>query len=164
MNNTEVTKAYANWFNEQDYDLYLVLNYQQANNADLMSYKRFSEQLKRLFYRLECEHWGKKKRERYKKICRIERAVCIEKATYLHANIMIKRYGGKSDEQIIRSINEAWLEIQGRSSEKSNEFLCQTINTQIKNSLAVSLYSCKQMANSNNNYDDVFCIEASFIR
>lgn len=166
MDTQQVTQAYADWCEQQAHDFYFVLNYQQHVNQPPLAYAQLSQQVKKLFYRLECDEWGYAERESRwgKKYKRIERMVCIEKATHYHANVMMKRYGDRSDVEILNHVKRTWLDIQQRAGEWDNDFLFQPSHTLIDNKKAVSLYSNKDTAKRNNHNEDVLCLRASFIR
>lgn len=167
MNSQQITEAYVDLCLRIQPDFYFVLNYQQHAHRNPLSYEQLSSQVQKLFYRLECDEWGYEKRKLKQsgaKKCRIERAVCIEKATFYHANIMMKRYGSQSDEALLEHIKGVWLDIQQRAGDWNDDYLLQLNNNDIKVQRAVSLYSNKDTAKANQRNEDVFCAKASFIR
>lgn len=167
MDKRQIAKAYAEWCEEIQPDFYFVLNYQQAPNRTELTFEQLSKQVKQLFTRLECIEWGEHKRRRTRKgpiNCRIERMVCIEKANYYHANVLMKRYGSEDDKELLAQVKRIWLEIQGCPAELNNNFLFQPKNHLVNCSKAVSLYSNKDTVKANSNNEDVLCLRASFRR
>ena len=167
MNSQQITKAYVELCLRVQPDFYFVLNYQQHAGRSPLSYEQLSAQVQRLFYRLECDEWGYEKRKLKQsgaKRCRIERAVCIECASFYHANVMMKRYGNQSDESLLAHIKRTWLDIQNRAGDWSDDYLFQLSGNQIRSEQAVSMYSNKDTAKANQRNEDVFCTRASFIR
>ena len=165
MKTYAITHAYADWCSDQQPDLYFVLNHANSAFSKPLSYEVLSSQVRRLFYQLECEEWGYEQRETRwgRRYSRIERVVCIEKATYYHANVMIKRYGNHTDEVLLDKIKRQWLKIQRCESETNNSFLFQLTDNYIRDNQAVSVYSNKDTALANRNNEDVLCLRASFI-
>lgn len=165
MNSQQITKAYADWCCSIQPDFYFVLNYQPKFCAAPLSYEQLSSQVKKLFYRLECDEWGYKQRESRwgRKYSRIERIVCIEKASAYHANVMMKRYGSASGEQLLMHVKRTWLDMQHRNGDWEDDYLFLLSNNEIKNQLAVSLYSNKDTAKANERSEDALCLRASFI-
>ena len=165
MNSQQITKAYADWCCSIQPDFCFVLNYQPKFYAAPLRYEQLSSQVKKLFYRLECDEWGYKQRESRwgRKYSRIERIVCIEKASAYHANVMMKRYGSASDEQLLMHVKRTWLDMQHRNGDWDDDYLFLLSNNEIKNQLAVSLYSNKDTAKANERSEDALCLRASFI-
>jgi hypothetical protein len=165
MNRQQITKAYAEWCCSIQPDFYFVLNYQSHLCTAPLTYEQLSSQVKTLFYRLECDEWGYEQRESRwgRRFSRIERIVCIEKASAYHANVMMKRYGSTSDAQLLEHVKRTWLDIQHRSCEWNDDYLFQSRNNGIKSHEAVSLYSNKDTAKANQRNEDVLCLRASFI-
>jgi hypothetical protein len=144
-----------------------VLNYQPHPNRAPQSYEQLSKDIRKLFYKLECDEWGYDQRELKQSGAlnrRIERAVCIEKASAYHANVMMKRYGNRSDETLLANVKTTWLDIQHRSGDWGDDYLFQLRNNDIKSQQAVSVYSNKDTAKANEYNEDVLCLRASFIR
>ena len=114
---------------------------------------------------MECDEWGYEQRETRwgRRFSRIERLVCIEKASAYHANVMMKRYGSTSDQQLLEHVKRTWLDIQHRSGEWNDDYLFQSRNNGINSHDAVSLYSNKETAKANQRNEDVLCLRASFI-
>jgi len=167
MNSQQITKAYADLCLRVQPDFYFVLNYQPHPNRAPQSYEQLSKDIRKLFYKLECDEWGYGKRELEQGgalKCRIERAVCIEKASAYHANVMMKRYGNQSDEALLANVKRTWLDIQHRSDDWCDDYLFQLHNNDIKSQQAVSVYSNKDTAKANEHNEDVLCLRASFIR
>ena len=165
MNHQQITKAYADWCSSTQPDFYFVLNYQPKLYAAPLCFEQLSSQVKKLFYRLECDEWGYEQRESRwgRRFSRIERIVCIEKASAYHANVMMKRYGSTSDEELLKHVKRTWLDIQQRSGDWDDDYLFLCSNNQIKNQQAVSLYSNKDTAKANQHNEDALCLRASFI-
>ena len=165
MNSQQITKAYAEWCSSAQPDFYFVLNYQPNLYAAPLTYEQLSAQVKKMFYRLECGEWGYEQRESRwgRRFSRIDRMVCIEKASAYHANVMMKRYGSASDEQLMERIKRAWLDIQHRGGDWNDDYLFQCPNNGIKSHKAVSLYSNKDTVKANQRNEDVLCLRASFI-
>ncbi len=165
MNHQQITKAYADWCSSTQPDFYFVLNYQSKLYAAPLCFEQLSSQVKKLFYRLECDEWGYEQRESRwgRRFSRIERIVCIEKASAYHANVMMNRYGSASDEQLLRHVKRTWLDIQHRNGDWDDDYLFLRSNNEIKNQQAVSLYSNKDTAKANERNEDTLCLRASFI-
>jgi hypothetical protein len=167
MNSQQIAKAYADLCARVQPDFYFVLNYQPQPNRAPHNYEQLSVEIRKLFYALECDEWGYDERKE-KQIgalkCRIERAVCIEKASAYHANVMMKRYGSQSDEALLEHIKRTWLDIQHRGGDWSDDYLFQLSNNNIVNQQAVCLYGNKDTAKANKRGEDVLCLRASFIR
>ena len=89
--------------------------------------------------------------------------MCIEKASAYHANVMMKRYGSASDEQLLMHVKRTWLDMQHRNGDWDDDYLFLLSNNEIKNQLAVSLYSNKDTAKANERSEDALCLRASFI-
>lgn len=167
MNSQQITKAYVELCLRVQPDFYLVLNYQQHAHRNPLSYEQLSAQVQKLFYKLECDEWGYEKRKLKQsgaKKCRIERAVCIERGSFYHANVMMKRYGSQPDDELLKHVKRVWLDIQQRAGDWDDDYLFQLKNNEIKKLQAVALYSNKDTAKANQNGEDVFCAKASFIR
>lgn len=175
MNNRQITQAYADWCASISPDFYFVLNYKptqlhrkrgtQKGLSRDMGYDELSQQVRRLFYRLEVDEWGYEQRESRwgRKFSRIERIVCIEKAAAYHANVLMKRYGEHTDEEILKHVRDVWLELQGVNGGWQDEFLFRLEDNAIRDIGAVSLYCNKDTAKANKNNEDVLCTRASFI-
>lgn len=166
MDTRQVIQAYADWCASIQPDFYFVLNYQPRAERSPLSFDQLSDQVRKLFYRLEVGHWTYAKREsrrgRYR--CRIQRAVCIEKASTYHANVMMTRYSDEDDETLLTRVRDTWLDIQRMSSDEDTAYLFQLKNNNINNLEAVSLYSNKDTVKANKRNEDTFCTRASFIR
>ena len=119
MDTHQITKAYADWCTQQDAELYFVLNHANSKISKPLNYEALSGQVRKLFYQLECEECGYDQRESRwgRRYSRIERVVCIEKATYYHANVMMKPYGNKTNEEHLHLIKQHWLKIQRSEGE-----------------------------------------------
>jgi len=105
MDTHQITKAYADWCTRQGAGLYFVLNHANSKTSKPLNYEALSGQVRKLFYQLECEEWGYDQRESRwgRRYSRIERVVCIEKATYYHANVMMMTpYGDKTNEEQLK--------------------------------------------------------------
>ena len=167
MNNQKTSQAYADLCLRVQPDFYFVLNCQAYSHRAALSYEQLSKEIRKLFYKLECDEWGYDQRELKQSgalNCRIERAVCIEKASFYHANVMMKRYGNQSDEALLANVKRTWLDIQHRGGDWSDDYLFQLRNNDIKSQQAVSVYSNKDTAKANEYNEDVLCLRASFIR
>lgn len=165
MNSQQTTKAYADWCSQMQPDFYFVLNYQPRPALDSLNFEQLSSQVRRLFYRLECDEWGYEQRESRwgRRFSRIERIVCIEKASVYHANVLMKRYGDADDGVLLEHIKRVWLEIQHMAGDWGNDYLLQLHNNAIRSQQAVSLYSNKDTAKANKRNEDALCLRASFI-
>ena len=165
MNSHLTTKAYADWCSQIQPDFYFVLNYQPRPAAEPLSFEQLSCQIRRLFYRLECDEWGYAQRESRwgRKFSRIQRIVCIEKASVYHANVLMKRYGSASDEHLLEQVKQTWLDIQRMAGDWDNDYLFELRNNTIQSQQAVSVYSNKDTAKANKRNEDALCLRASFI-
>ena len=165
MNSQQITKAYADWCSRIQPDFYFVLNYQPSLTGAPLSFDQLSDQVKRLFYKLECDEWGYEQRESRwgRKYSRIQRIVCIEKASAYHANVLMKRYGDMSDQLLLEHVKKTWLDVQHMAGDWSNDYLFQLRNNVINSQQAVSMYSNKDTAKANKRNEDALCMRASFI-
>jgi hypothetical protein len=165
MNSQQTTKAYADWCSQIQPDFYFVLNYQPCPAAEPLNYEQLSRQVRRLFYRLECDEWGYAQRESRwgRKFSRIQRIVCIEKASVYHANVLMKYYGSTSDALLLEHVKRTWLNIQRMAGDWDNDYLFQLRNNAIHSQQAVSMYSNKDTAKANKRNEDALCLRASFI-
>ena len=165
MDTHQITKAYAEWCTRQGAGLYFVLNNANSKTSKPLNFEALSGQVRKLFYQLECEECGYDQRESRwgRRYSRIEREVCIEKATYYHANVMMTPYGDKTNEEQLKLIKQHWLKIQRSEGESQNSFLIQSLDNEIRDNHAVSVYSNKDTALANRNNEDVLCLRASFI-
>ncbi len=165
MDKYEITAAYAQFCASFEPDFYFVLNYQPHKGREL-SFGELSRQVRQLFYQLEVDEWGyeRRKSRRGLKSARIERLVCIERASAYHANILMKRYNAMSNDQLIQHIRSNWLEIQRMEHDADTSYLMNTSHIEIKNLSAVCAYVSKDTAKANARNEDVLCMRASFIR
>lgn len=155
----QVQKAYADFYMQFEGHLTFTLNMQCENP----SHEAMSSLISKLFYRLECNEFGYKKRENYKKKCRIERIVSIEEKTKVHAHIILKRFGSYSDEAIAAKLALAWNELNGTSSSFNSEYLIEKKNFAITSNSAISIYCTKDVAKQLQNSEDVLDLRSSFI-
>lgn len=165
MDSRQTTKAYADWCASMQHDFYFVLNYQPKKKKADLSFDELSKQIRRLFYRLECDEWGYEQRESRwgRRHSRIERIVCIEKESRYHANVLMKRYGDRSDDDLLKHIRKNWLDIQHNCGDSDDAYLFQFENNAVISNAAVSLYSNKDTAKANKRNEDALCLRASFI-
>ena len=152
--------AYAKYCAQFDADYVYVLNSQ----SDSLSFEEFSKMLSKLFYQLECSEYTYKKRERYKKACRIERIVAIEEKQKLHAHILVKRFGHHTERAITERIVKTWHALNKSDAERGSEYLVQRISSEIRDNRAVCAYNTKDIARQIINNKDVIDLQSSFIR
>lgn len=167
-----MNKGWADWVAAQKYDLYFVLRYNNMAYKRGLSSDQLSKQVRQLFYKLECDEWGyqealkpgfKPRHSRWgRKYSRIHRSVCIEEKNGYHANILVRRYGNYTDEEIIDKFRTEWMSIQKWKDEPC-PYLFQPGDHAIRKNIAVSKYSVKDTEKESVNLEDVFCMRASFI-
>lgn len=168
-----MNKGWSDWVAEQKHDLYFVLRYSNLAYPRGLNSEQLSKQVCHLFYRLECDEWGYQeaakpgfhaRHSRWgRKYSRIHRCVCIEEKSGYHANILVKRYGNYSDEELIDKFRTEWMRIQKWKKEPWS-YLFQPDDYKIRENLAVSKYSVKDTEKESANLDDVLCMRASFIQ
>lgn len=156
-----VQNAFADLARDFDGDLVYALNTENSTE----SYASLSKKISQLFYKLECEVYGYKKRETYKRTCRIQRLVAIErKNDRAHAHILVKRFGNYSDEMISTMLSLAWHEINGAEPGTTKQYLINTVDNTIRDQEAVSAYITKDVAFEISRGNDVIDDKSSFIR
>jgi hypothetical protein len=153
-------QEYTDYCERFDGDLIVTLNTQHHNPT----YESISAMISKLFYQLECEEFGYKKRERYKKVCRIERIVAIEEASKVHAHIIVKQYGCNSHEEILNSIILIWHELNETKVIASNSYLVSLEDYVIRSNSAVSGYITKDIAKQLKQGRNVIDFKSGFIR
>ena len=155
----QTEKEYAEYCERFGGDLIITLNAQH----DKPTYESLSKMISKLFYKLECDEFGYEKRERYKKVCRIERIVAIEQANKTHAHVIVKRFGNKSDDTILASIVAIWYELNDSAIDMLNSYLVSLDDIAIRNNKAVSGYVTKDVAKQLKQGKDVIDFRSSFI-
>jgi len=143
MNGYKLREATTEWLDKQSFDLFITLNTEVELTKEQMS-----ELMCRLFYKTECDVFGKNingewRRElyKYKDKFHIKRAVVIEgdeKRT--HAHIQVKTLEGFTNEQMIELLKLEYMKLLNTKRERS--FLFHA--TQIANRDAVSGYILKK--------------------
>ena len=143
MNEYKLREATTEWLDKQNFDLFITLNTEVELTKEQMS-----ELMCRLFYKTECDVFGKNingewRRElyKYKDKFHIKRAVVIEgdeKRT--HAHIQVKTLEGFTNEQMIELLKLEYMKLLKTKREKG--FLFHA--TQIANRDAVSRYTLKK--------------------
>ena len=139
----KLKEAYAEWVNKENYDLFITLN----TEAEL-TYEQMSELMCKLFYKTECDVFGKNKNSewrrelyKYKDKFHIKRLVVIEhynKRT--HAHIQVKTLKAFTNEQMIELLKLEYMALLNTKRGKSFIFHA----TQIANRDAVSGYTLKK--------------------
>lgn len=152
--------AYAQLCEQFNADFVYVLN----TEAENLSFERLSEMLSKLFYQLECSEYTYEKREKYRKVCRIERIVAIEQGQKFHAHILVKRFGNLSEQVITERLITAWRELNNSNANTANDYLVQRIDSTIRDNKAVCAYNTKDIARQIISHKDVIDLKSSFIR
>ena len=156
----QTAQEYTNYCEKFEGDLLITLNVQSDNPT----YESISKMIGELFYKLECAEYGYRKREQYKKTCRVERIVAIEQANKVHAHVILKRFGNKSDDTILASIVTIWHKLNGSVADTQNSYLVSINDIAIRNNTAVSHYVTKDVAWQLKQGKDVIDFSSSFIR
>jgi hypothetical protein len=153
-------EAYAKYCEQFGADYVYVLNSQ----SDDLYHEAFSKLLSKLFYQLECSEYTYEKREKYKKVCRIERIVAIEEKQKPHAHILVKKFGNHTEQEVTELIVSAWYALNNSEAHRASEYLVQRINSEIRDNKAVCAYNTKDIARQIINNKDVIDLRSSFIR
>jgi zona occludens toxin (predicted ATPase) len=156
----QIQNAYAQYCHDFGADLVYALNTERV----FESYDSLSKKVSKLFYKLECDEFTYKKRQRYNKACRIERIVAIEQKSRFHAHVIVKRFGSHSDDMLSMKIALAWHDVNCATPGKTKQYLINTHDNTIRSNFDVCSYNTKDIAYEITRHNDVIDFDSSFIR
>lgn len=175
MNEIQVNEAYAEWIDEQHYDLFITLNTEREltdtiskEGVVLVTAKeKMSSKVAELFGRAETYAFGKtangvSRRRLYRSNpnFHIHRFVSIEgigKRTHTH--LLVKTLEGWTDGQMIELLDLVWCEMNKAQTHKAFLFRAETIRSK----QAVSRYITKETHWHNKQLEDSVCLRSSFV-